>query len=291
MKKVFKMAAFMLALGAMTAGFSACGDDDTTTDDGPAVDEVIETGNFKIKANADGTITFIGDVSSNAKIKQFQLLDASGAVKYDFLEKNEQVKEKNKVIDENGKVTKEKVFNLTGIVSDNIPVDLYTLVIKTKSTKKPVNAQLGEVLNYTIGASKSDAGSYLSIVDNKQMTVDVAKTEAAEVIAVSSSDGYSVVGLKRASLANSPDVAAKAGKVALFQDGALVPTGTKEKPGSIKEGGVIITASKCICKINSFEQVKNASGEATGDVTVKAVTIKAVEGLEVEIPSDVEYTK
>ena len=252
----------MLALGSMTAGFTSCGEDDGTEDggngDGPAVDEVIETGNFKIKANADGTITFIGDVASNAKIKTFQLTDGAGNVVYDFLESNEQVKEKNKVIDENGKVTKEKVFNLTGINSDNIPVDLYTLTIKTRKAK--AEATLGEVLNYTIGASKSDAGSYLSIVNNKQMTMDGAKAEAAEVIAESSSDGYSVTGLKHASKAKNADIAAKAGKVALFQGGAAADV--------VKEGGVIITESGCICKVN---ELKNTS---TGDATVVAVTIK-----------------
>lgn len=277
MKKIFKMAAFMLALGSMTAGFSACGEeeDGTGTGDGPAVDEVIETGNFKIQANANGTINFVGDVASNAKIKEFQLLGADGSVFYDFLESNEQVKEKNKVIDENGKVTKEKVFNLAGINTGEIPVDLYTLVIKTKKAK--TEAGIGEVLEYTIGASKSDAGSYLSIVDNKQMTMDVAKTSAAEVIAVSSADGYSVEGLKRASTAKNVDVAAMAGKVALFENNKQVE--------QIGVGGVIITASGCICKINAMDS------EASGDATVKAVTIKSVSGLTVEIPSNYEYSK
>ena len=262
MKKIFRMAAFMLALGSMTAGFTSCGEDDGTEDggngDGPAVDEVIETGNFKIKANADGTITFIGDVASNAKIKTFQLTDGAGNVVYDFLESNEQVKEKNKVIDENGKVTKEKVFNLTGINSDNIPVDLYTLTIKTRKAK--AEATLGEVLSYTIGAKKSETGSYLSIVNNTHMTMSEAATKSAEVISESDEGGYKVIGLKHASKAAKAEIAAAAGKVALFQNGA--------ETDMVKEGGVIITESGCICKINSF---KNTS---TGDATVEAVTIK-----------------
>jgi len=271
----------MLALGAMTAGFSACGDENENGTEDPEVDEVIDVANFKIKANKEGTITFVGDVSSNAKIKTFQLVDGSGNVVYDFVKSNEQVKEKLKELDENGKVTKSKIFSLNGIQSDPINVDLYTLVIKTK--KANTEAKLGEILDYTIGASKSDAGSYLSIINNKQMTMDVAKTEASEVIAESSADGYSVTGLKPASEAKDKDVAGLAGKVALFQGGAVAT--------SVKENGVIITQSGCICKINSFEQVKNASGEATGDVTVKAVTIKSVSGLTVEVPSDLNYVK
>ncbi|MBO4771344.1 MAG: hypothetical protein J5595_02265 [Bacteroidales bacterium] len=279
MKKIFRMAAFMLALGSMTAGFTSCGEEEEGEEGGsgtgPEVDEVIDVANFKIKANTNGTITFFGDVASNAKIKTFELVDASGNVVYNFLEQNEQVKEKNKVIDENGKVTKEKVFNLKDIESGEIPVDLYTLNIKTRKAK--AEAALGQVLDYTIGASNSAAGSYLSIVENKQMTMDVAKTKSAEVIAESSASGYDVIGLKPASKAKNADVAALAGKVALFQGGKAV--------SSITEGGVIITKSGCICKINSF------ANTATGDATVKAVTIKSVGGLTVEIPSDIAYTK
>ena len=270
MKKIFKMAAFMLALGSMTAGFTSCGEDDENNGVEVDIDEVVDASNFKIKANADGTITFVGDVSANAKIKTFQLADASGKVVYDFLASNEQVKEKNKIYDENGKATKEKKFNLTGIESGNIAVDLYTLTIKTKNTKKPVEAQLGEVLDYKIGASKSSTGSYLSIVNNAAFTMDEAKSsKQAEVIAVSSADGYTVEGLKRASEAASAEVAANAGKVALFQNGAAA--------SQVTAGGVIITESGCICKIN--DMVSNADGDAT----VKAVTIKSVSGLTVDV--------
>ncbi|MBR4324460.1 MAG: hypothetical protein IKP73_02890 [Bacteroidales bacterium] len=274
MKKIFKMAAFMLALGAMTAGFSACGDENENGTE-TEVDEVIDASNFKIKANANGTVTFIGDVASNAKIKTFQLLYSDGSVAYDFLASNEQVKEKNKVIDENGKVTKEKVFNLTGINSGDINVDVFTLTIKTKKAK--TEASLGQILDYKIGASKSSTGSYLSIVNNEAFTMEDAKSaKKAEVIAVSSDDGYTVEGLKRASKAASAEVAANAGKVALFQNGAAAE--------QIKAGGVIITESGCICKINSLDS------DASGDATVKAVTIKSVSGLTVDV-SGYDFSK
>jgi len=264
MKKIFRTVAFVLALGSLSAGFTACGDDDTKNaiEDLVSVDEVIDVANLKIKANADGTITFVGDVESNAKIKTFQLIDQSGNVKYDFLTSNDQVKEKLKDIAEDGTVTKEKVFSLKNITSSNIPVDLYTLVIKTKNTKNPINAPLGEVLDYTIGASGSETGSYLSIVNNEAFKQGVAETEkSAEVIAVSSKDGYTVEGLKRASEANSDKVRARAGKVALFD-------ATGASATQINKGGVIITESGCICKINEL------TNTSTGDATVKAVTIK-----------------
>ncbi|MBQ3655982.1 MAG: hypothetical protein II956_03920 [Bacteroidales bacterium] len=270
MKKVFKTAAFLLAMGLMTSTFTSCGDDENGNDDGVSVDEVIDASNFKIKANANGTITFIGDVSSNAKIKTFELQDQSGKAVYNFLESNEQVKEKLKNIAEDGKVTKEKVFSLTNITSSEIPVDLYTLVIKTKATKNPVNAALGETLDYKIGASNSNTGSYLSIVNNEAFNQTAAESDKkAEVIAESSKDGNSVTGLKKASAAKSTKVVANCGKVALFQNGAAAET--------ITAGGVIITESGCICKVNTIDNT------ASGDATVKAVTIKSASGLTVDV--------
>lgn len=262
MKKIFRTVAFVLALGSLSAGFTACGDDETkdAIEDLVSVDEVIDVANLKIKANSDGTITFVGDVASNAKIKTFVLQDQSGKTVYDFVASNDQVKEKLKEIADDGTVTKEKVFSLKNITSSNIPVDLYTLVIKTK--KQSTEAALGEVLDYLIGASGSKTGSYLSIVNNDAFDQTAAETEKnAEVIAVSSSDGYTVEGLKRASEAKSDKVVARAGKVALFDAAGASAT-------QINKGGVIITESGCICKINDL------TNTSTGDATVKAVTIK-----------------
>jgi hypothetical protein len=290
MKKIFRMAAFMLALGSMTAGFTSCGDDDETDTDGngeTTFDEVVDATNFKIKANKEGTITFYGSVEANAKIKTFQLLAADGSVAYDFLEKNELVKEKNKVYDENGKATKEKLFKLDNIESEPIPVDLYTLVIKTKNTKNPVNTALGEVLEYTIGTGKSTTASYLSVIDNKSYDLATAKTvvDKIEVIAEGSN---SVEGIKRASEAISSDINKSCGKVALFdKDGKAVAS------GAISAGGVIITESGCICKIKEIGSTDASSYDAKfSGITIK--TVKDANGkviLAVDVPSDITYSK
>jgi hypothetical protein len=284
MKKIFKMAAFMLALGSMTAGFTSCGEDDGTedgTNDGPEVDEVIDVANFKIKANTDGTITFVGDVESNAKIKTFELVDASGNVVYDFVKSNEQVKEKLKELDDNGKVTKTKVFSLKNINSDPIPVDLYTLNIKTRKAK--TEAKLGEVLDYTIGTGSSTTASYLSVINNK--SYNMAAASAADVVGtieVIAEGSKTVEGVKRASEAKSAAINSKCGKVALFdKDGKAV------KSGAISEGGVIITQSGCICKIQSI----GATDASSYDAQFKGITIKSVSGLTVEVPADITYSK
>lgn len=268
MKKVFKTAAFLLAMGLMTSTFTSCGEEEGTENEEGSVEEQMKFNNLTAKANADGTITIGGSITTNTKLKEFCLYEEDGkTVKYDFLKDNKQVKEKNEVLDENGKASKEKQFTLE-IASATVPVAIYKLSIKTKKSKEQ-SETIGEVLDYKIGASASTTGSYLSIVNNKQMTMETAKTEAAEVIAESSSDGKSVTGLKAASGAKNADVAGKAGKVALFQNNS--------KADVIGVGGVVITESGCICKINEFVN------DASGDATVKAVTIKNGGSVKVDV--------
>ncbi len=236
-----------------------------------SVEEVIDADNVKVQANGDGTIIVQCDVATNAKLKVFELQDSDGIVVYDFLGSNEQVKEKIKSIDGNARVTQKMVFNLTGITSPALPVDNYTLVIKTKTKK--VEERLGEVIEYKIGAAKSEIGVYLSIVNNHTLTYAQARElyDAAEVIAVSSPDGYTVEGLKRATEAKNSDIAAYAGKVTLLQDGNVV--------SQVGEGGVIITKSGVICKIISIEN------DASGVASIKMATYKSVGGLVVDVSS------
>lgn len=257
MKKVFKTAAFLLAMGLMTSTFTSCGEDDGT-EDGPAVDEVIETGNFKIKANANGTVTFVGDVASNAKIKTFQLQDANGAVKYDFLESNDVVKEKNKVIDENGKVTKEKVFNLKDINSGELPVAIYKLVIKTKAAK--TDATIGREFNLTIGTSANDnIGSYVSLstakvyslgqltdyVKGSQSATKITDEEAVKTIELVYKDG--------GAFESATEIGNKVVKGAITQKAAIYSASK-----------TVMTSTGCIATYNFQENSSSNTAELTG---------------------------
>ena len=73
MKKIFKMAAFMLALGSMTAGFTSCGDDEETEGEEGAVAEELKFNDLTAKANPDGTITISGTIETNTKLREFCL--------------------------------------------------------------------------------------------------------------------------------------------------------------------------------------------------------------------------
>ena len=254
MKKIVKFSAFMLAAMFAATSFTSCGEEDGT--DEPTLDEQIKFDGLNVKAQTNGQVLIDGSVTANTKIKSLVLsTDEEGKqVVVDLLKSGDQ--EKVKAINEAGE--KEKSFTLS-IPTQAVDVQELYLVGKTKGDKKAAS-KITETLNYTIGASKSEAGSYLSIINNKQMKLAEAKTSASEVIAESSSDGYSVTALKKASTASSADVKAKAGKVALYQNGASV--------ASITEGGVIITESGAICKVVKFNNT------ASGDATIEGITMK-----------------
>jgi len=283
MKKVFKTAAFLLAMGLMTSTFTSCGEDDENGTDEGTVEEQMKFNNLTAKANADGTITIGGSITTNTKLKEFCLYQEDGTtVEYNFLEENEQVKEKNNVLDDNGKASKEKQFTLD-IASKTVPVAIYKLVIKTKKNKEQ-SETIGEVLTYKIGPAESATSSYLSVVKNKPMTLNDAKANVAdvEIIANSTNSGFDMDGIKRASDAKSTDINSACGKVALFDaNGKLV-----EKGGKIN-GGTIITASGCICKMEAITPSSDASNgdgvKTAKDYTFKGITIKNGGSLKVDV--------
>jgi len=256
MQKFFSLAALaaMVCMGTTVTTFTSCSDDDSTA---PSIEEQIKFEGLNVKAQTNGQVLIDGSVTANTKIKSLVLSkDQEGKdVIVDLLKTGDQTKAKE--INEAGE--KQKTFTLS-IPTQAVDVQTMYLVGKTKGDKKAAS-QITETINYTIGAKESKTGSYLSIINNKQMTMDVAKTEACEVVANSDESGYNVVSLKKGTNVNSKEVKAKAGKVALYQNGASVET--------ITEGGVIITESGAICKIVKFTQ-----NSSTGDATVEGITMK-----------------
>lgn len=253
MKKLVKFSAFMVAAMFAATSFTSCGEDDPAN---PSIDEQINFDGLNVKAQTNGQVLIDGSVTANTKIKSLVLsTDEDGKqVVVDLLKSGDQ--EKVKAINEAGE--KEKSFTLS-IPTQAVDVQTLFLVGKTKGDKKASSA-ITETINYTIGAAKSEKGSYLSIINNKQLNLAAAKAEACEVVANSDETGYKVVSLKKGTNVNSNEVKAKAGKVALYQNGASVET--------ITEGGVIITKSGAICKVVKFTQ------DASGDATIEGITMK-----------------
>lgn len=255
MKKIFRMAAFMLALGSMTAGFTSCGEDDENEATPDNVAESLKFSELTAIANPDGTIDISGTIESNTKLKEFCLYAEDGkTVVYDFLKDNEQVKQKNEVLDDNGKASKEKSFKLD-IASKSVPVAIYKLAIKTKGTKE-FSETIGSKYSFELGyGDKSTLGSYVSVVEQKSYTQGEVEGDtkiSANVEFVLAKDG-----LKPASQAAN----AVNGKVTNYAKSAIY-------------SNTIITSTGCIATYELKENADGKNGTMSGVIINSKGTIK-----------------
>lgn len=273
MKKIFRMAAFMLALGSMTAGFSSCGEDDETEVITPT-DELASFVNFdslKAYAQADGRIKIEGFITSDKKLKEFEVLNEGGEVIATLGDKNAVTKEKE--VDENGKKVKHFTMDVT---SEPIDVQILQFRIKAGVKSPKVSEKIGAKFSVTIGSAKNlTVGSYLCLAeaaDGKNEGVymmSAAKENPAkiDVIAKSSENGYDVIGIQRASKAKADGISDGAGKTALFDD-----KGNKIEDDSHVLVGTVITdgpEDACIAKVT----VTPNSGDASA-ATIEGIVIK-----------------
>ena len=207
-----------------------------------------------VVANNDGSITVKCSLLTNVALDKFGIFDREGNIIDNYLS-NQSISDISGTL--SSWATKDVAIDAE---SNQIPIGDYEIVATTQDGQQ-IKCSLGEFIDYEIGSSKSKNGSYLSIINNRRMTMYEAKSNMAEVIAVSSVDGYTVIGLQKATNAISADVAANAGKVAFFHNGESVKTAN--------EGDIIVTESGCICKISSIQN------ESTGDATIQMYTIRS----------------
>ena len=162
MKKRFMFAAMMAAM-CSTALFTSCEEEATEE----LVEEQFKFGELTAVANADGTIEISGHIETNTKIKEFCLYKADGTEAYDFLKNNEQIKEKNETLDDNGKAVKDKSFVLDIKSTGKLPVAIYTLQIKTKKNGT-FSEGIGAEYSFEVGTGSNETlGSQISLVDQK----------------------------------------------------------------------------------------------------------------------------
>ncbi|MBQ4406300.1 MAG: hypothetical protein II852_04735 [Bacteroidales bacterium] len=259
MKKIFRMAAFMLALGSMTAGFTSCGEDDGTEEGGtttPTAEEQLKLNEIVATAQKDGKITIAGTIVANTKIKTFELQDLDGKTIVDLMD--EQSKSKG----EDG-----KEFTLT-LKSTSVPVQKMQLVIKTRGNKE-VKEAIGADYSFELGyGANSTLGSYVSMVEQKSYTqeeVEASADVAAKVEFVLGDDD-----LKPASQARN----AQEGKVNYG----------KYAKSAIYEG-TIITDTGCIA---TYTLQANADGK---NGTLSGVVINSKGTLKIQPAEDVQTTK
>jgi hypothetical protein len=258
MKKVFKTAAFLLAMGLMTSTFTSCGEDDKTDEVTPddALASSVNFDGLTAIANADGTIDIVGEISADKKLKSFVLVNTETNAETVLGDKNTTAKEK----DENGK----KTFVMT-VTSSKIPVGIYQFKIK-EGVKKPMESSvIGERYSFELGyGAKSDLGSYVSVVNSKSYKQEEVEGDASIAANVEFVLGDN--GLKPASEAKN----AQEGKVnyGKYAKSAIF-------------AGTIITSTGCIATYELKENADGKNGTMSGIImkSSKVLTIKPADGI------------
>jgi hypothetical protein len=268
MKRIFRMAAFMLALGSMTAGFTACGDDDEeeiNTEDTST--EVADLSGIKAVANADGTITVKGTLKANKKIKELALipvnedgtLDATKTVDL-FSKGDDQFKSKG----EDGKSFE------APIPETNVPVKIYRLRVKVGTGNKGKDSvTIGRQFNLTIGTSANDEiGSYVSLSTAKvytlgQITDYVKGTQNATKITDEEAVKTIELVYKDGGVFNS---ATEIGN-------SVVKSAITQKAAIYSDSKTVITSTGCIATYNFQENSSSNTAELTG-VMIDSKTVE-----------------
>lgn len=174
MKKVFKTAAFLLAMGLMTSTFTSCGEDDGT-EEGTTVAESVKASNIVAVVQKNGKIIVKGDLVANTKIKTFGLSSTADGKQCDIADftKSEswnQIKDK-------GEDGKEFPASFEGVEAP-ITYPCY-LVIKTKGDKV-IHEEITKQATLEVGTGNNTTlGSYVSIKKQKvYMMGDVSEGTA-----------------------------------------------------------------------------------------------------------------
>ncbi len=146
-------AAVIISALSMTC-LTACEDDD---DDSAEIAEQFDLTSLTAAANNDGTITISGSVTTNKKLKKFELTGTDGTT-YDLLEGDDVESAREET--EDGKAW------VATLSSTSIPVQIYTLDVRTRmGTTK--TATIGKTYTFNCGTSNSEVGSYMSLTNQQ----------------------------------------------------------------------------------------------------------------------------
>lgn len=192
MKKVFKTAAFLLAMGLMTSTFTACGDDENENGEGEqgtgsgSFEEVLKSNGIVARAQTSGKVIIDGSITSNKKIKWFGLSSSA--------DKECDVKDWSKAAQEKTKDKEEgKSFTIT-LSGEEVSMSDFPCFLTIKTDGKKVYEKVGEDFSFQLGDGNSPVASYGSLKDNttykltdfwdsKELKViDEAKFQALDVV-------------------------------------------------------------------------------------------------------------
>lgn len=270
MKKVFKTAAFLLAMGLMTSTFTACGDDENENNDDLVDDNTTDVANLsgiKAVANADGTITVKGSIKANKKIKELVLIPVKEDGTLDDANKTDLFAKGDEQFKSKGEDGREFT---AAIPETKVPVKIYRLRIKVGTGKKGQDSvTVGRKFNLTIGTSANDdLGSYVSLSEAKvytlgQLTDYVKGTQnATKITDEAAVKTIELVYKDGGSFDSATEIGNKIVKAAITQKSAIYP-----------DSKTVITSTGCIATYNFQENSSSNTAELTG-VIIDSKTVE-----------------
>lgn len=156
MKKVFKTAAFLLAMGLMTSTFTSCGEDDGNGTDPVKVDDVLKSNGIVARAQTSGKVIIDGAITSTKKIKWFGL-SSTESKDCDVVDWSKGAQEKTKDKEEG------KSFTLT-LSGEEVSMDKFPCYLTIKTDGQKIFEKVGEDFSIELGdANNLTKGSYASL--------------------------------------------------------------------------------------------------------------------------------
>ena len=158
MKKVFKTAAFLLAMG-LTASttFTSCGEDENGTDS-VTVDDVLKNNGIVARAQTSGKVIIEGAITSTKKIKWFGL-SSTESKDCDVANWSTKAQEKTKDKEEG------KSFTLT-LDGEEVSMEKFPCYLTIKTDGQKIFEKVGEDFSFQLGDGNSPVASYGSLKDN-----------------------------------------------------------------------------------------------------------------------------
>lgn len=263
MKKVFKTAAFLLAMGLMTSTFTSCGEDDENKDGegeqgtgSGSFEEVLKSNGIVARAQTSGKVIIDGSITSNKKIKWFGLSSSA--------DKECDVKDWSKAAQEKTKDKEEgKSFTIT-LSGEEVSMSDFPCFLTIKTDGKKVYEKVGEDFEFKLGDKNSPVASYGSLKDNTTYKLadfwdgtkitDVEKFKALDVVL---KDGKYLKPISEATFYQT----------AKSKNDPALAEGTKSFIGD----GTIISANNIIARVGEGSAEEAADGSKT--VTFKGVAV------------------
>lgn len=169
---------------------------------------------FIIKYNKDLSTTIYAQIHFNYKNENLTIKDLNDNIIYDIYKENNELRDHMAKLPESRRIAE--------VVEDSLKLSMKISNIPLLNFKLDSDNDIsvnGSPTDGLIGTTKSSyVGAYYNFDRNASYKFTEAKSSPTHVVSISSDDGESVIGLRKATLASNTDVASRAEKVLMVDE-------------------------------------------------------------------------